>query len=66
MVENFQEMFLYFPFIFSVFIVHSFYVSHSGLIELTNSFSFCKIFQAPPKYFNMQKLKHAQNSMELS
>ena len=26
---------------FSVFIIHSFYVSHSGLIKLTKSFYFC-------------------------
>ena len=26
---------------FSVFITHSFYVSYSGLIKLTKSFSFC-------------------------
>ena len=50
---------------FSVFIIYSFYVSYSGLIKFTKSISFCKIFQAPQKYFDMQKPKHGQNSIDL-
>ena len=59
--RNFPEFSTY----FSVFIIHSFYVSHSGLIKLIKSFSFCKIFQAPQKYLNMQNPKDAQNGLKL-
>ena len=41
MVENSKRFFLNFPIIFSVFIIHSFYVSHSGLTKMTKYFSFC-------------------------
>ena len=50
---------------FSVFIIHSFYVPHSGLIKLTVFFILLKI-SSPQKYINTQKPKHAQNGLKLS
>ena len=66
MVKRFLMIFTDFSNYFSVFIIHSFYVSYSGLIQFTKSFSFCKIFQAPKKDLNLQKNKFAQNGLKIS
>ena len=50
----------------SVFITHSFYVSHSRLRILKKIFFILLIFQAPQKCLNMQKPKDAQNGLKLS
>ena len=39
--RNFSRSFPEFSIHFSFFIIHSFYVSHSGLKKLTKYFSFC-------------------------